>query len=178
MDGNDGTFEQSPVIFLKIMRKKYIYLCAVAVVITTALAIWMLCSGEKEKYEGLPVQETALREFVDLSEDSTYLVFVFIPSCKYCQNSVANLNEYETKGVVDRVIGLTVRDSIAETYFAETYKPCFQIISCDIFKLLEFNNRFPTSYYIENNVILKVFRGELPDGKKFFKKAKSKTNQC
>jgi hypothetical protein len=160
--------------------KKYIYLSVAAVLIIAAVAVWALCRGEKEKYKGMPVSETPLQEFTCLSEDSTYLLFVFMPSCKYCQNSVTNLNDYEKIGVADRVIGLTLKDSVGEQSFIRNYKPVFRVIGCDALKLLEFNNRFPTSYYIENNVIVKIFRGELPEGRKFFKKSKSKTNlkQC
>jgi hypothetical protein len=79
--------------------------------------------------------------------------------------------------VADGVIGLTLNDSVGIRHFIEDYKPAFRIVGCDALKLLEFNNRFPTSYYIENNVIVKIFRGELPEGKKFFRKSKSKTNE-
>jgi hypothetical protein len=124
------------------------------------------------------VEETPLVEFVDFPKDSSCLVFMFVPSCKYCQNSVANLNEYEKTGVVDRVVGLTLKDSIGEKYFIQNYQPAFPVVGCDVQKLLAFNSRFPTSYYVENNVIVKVFRGELPEGKKFFKKSKKKIKQC
>ncbi|MDR0737964.1 MAG: hypothetical protein LBF39_02705 [Prevotellaceae bacterium] len=160
------------------MKRKYVFLSVIAALIITAVAVWTLCNDEKEKYEGMRVQETPLKEFIDLPEDSSCLVFMFVPSCKYCQNSVANLNEYEKTGVVDKVVGLTLKDSIGEKYFIRHYQPAFPIIGCDIQKLLAFNNRFPTSYYIENSVIVKVFRGELPEGKKFFKKSKKKIKQC
>jgi hypothetical protein len=160
------------------MKRKYIYLAVTAALIITAVAVWALCSGEKEQYEGMRVEETPLGELVDLPEDSTCLVFMFVPSCRYCQNSVANLNEYEKTGVADRVIGLTLKDSIGEKYFIRNYRPAFPIVGCDVQKLLAFNNRFPASYYIENSVIVKVFRGELPEGKKFFKKSKMKVKQC
>jgi hypothetical protein len=160
------------------MKRKYIYLLLTAALLITAVAVWALCSGEKEQYEGMRVEETPLKDFVGLPEDSSCLVFVFIPSCKYCQSSVANLNEYEAAGVVDRVIGLTVKDSIGEKHFIQNYAPAFPVVGCDALKLLEFNNRFPTSYYIENSIIIKVFRGELPEGKKFFKKSKTKIKQC
>jgi hypothetical protein len=167
-----------PAFFQSVMKRKHIYLSLTAALIVTAVAVWAPYRGEKEPYEGMRVQETPLKEWVDLPEDSSCLVFVFIPSCKYCQYSVANFNEYEKTGVADKVIGLTVKDSVGEKYFIQQYKPAFPIIMCDIQKLLAFNNRFPTSYYIENNVIVKVFRGELPKGKKFFKKSKNKIKQC
>jgi hypothetical protein len=154
------------------MKLKLVCLSVVPVLIVILAVIGVFHVREKEEYEGVKVQETPLGEFVDLSEDSTYLVFAFIPSCEYCRNSIANLNEYEKKGVVDKVIGLTLNNSTNQEYLPENYRPDFRVIGCDIPKLLEFNNRFPTSFYVKNNVILKVFRGELPNEKKFFKKIK------
>jgi hypothetical protein len=127
-------------------------------------------------YQGELVGNTPLEKFVALSEDSTYLIFTFIYTCHYCQNSVANLNEYEKTGVVDKVIGLTIKDSIGTKFFIENYSPDFSVVECNTVEFLQFNSRFPTSFYIKDNIIKKVFRGELPVSNKFFKEIKRTAN--
>ncbi|MDR0812183.1 MAG: hypothetical protein LBN23_07965 [Paludibacter sp.] len=152
--------------------KKYIF-----AILLLCIAIPFL-SCKKEKYEGELYTETPLNAFVQLSDDSVYLVFLFVYSCPHCQNSVENLNEYEQSGVVDKVIGLTIQDSVAARYFTDNFYPDFTIIQCDIEEFFAFNNRFPTSLLIKKGKIEKVLRGELPTATDFYRKNKRKIEQC
>ena len=61
-----------------------------------------------KEYQAKAIENTALKEFITTSKDSTYLVFAFTYSCPHCLNSIANLKEYEQSGVVDKVIGLAL----------------------------------------------------------------------
>jgi len=114
-----------------------------------------------KKFVVQAVKNTALKDFIATSKDSTYLVFAFSYTCPHCLNSIANLKEYTKSGVVDKVIGLAFGDSISEKKFTETFEPNFPIKNYSN-ELLRLTNNFPTVYFIRNDSIVVEFSGELP----------------
>jgi len=96
------------------------------------------------------------------SQDSTYLVFVFTYICPHCLNSIENLKQYEPAGIVDKVIGIALENSVAEKQFREVFKPEFQIKNYSSTILFHLTNTFPQTYYIKNDSIILVLSGELP----------------
>jgi uncharacterized membrane protein YphA (DoxX/SURF4 family) len=114
------------------------------------------------EHQGKTIQETPLNGFVALSNDSTYLVFVFSYTCSHCLNSIENLKQYEKSGAVDKVIGLAWGDSIGEKNLRDHFHPDFSITNCNPMTLFKITNRFPTAYYIRNNAVELVIHGELP----------------
>lgn len=58
---------------------------------------------------GQQVDKTVLGEYIHVSNDSTYLVWVFSYSCDGCINSIENIKQYQT-GVADHFIPLSVTD--------------------------------------------------------------------
>jgi len=120
-------------------------------------------SNEKpQKYIAKPIKNSVLNEFVKTSKDSIYLVFAFTYTCPHCLNSIANLKEYENKGVVDRIIGLTLNDSVAQKKFIENFNPNFEIKTFSAEKFFSITKSFPKSFYIRNDSIIAEFSGELP----------------
>ena len=117
------------------------------------------------KSVNVDVDNSALSEFVMFSKDSTYLVFAFSYSCPHCYNSIENLKQYERLGIADKVIGLTfANDSIAIEKFNDLFEPNFPIVSAKPEQLFRLTNRFPVSYYVENNTVKMEIRGVLPSG--------------
>jgi uncharacterized membrane protein YphA (DoxX/SURF4 family) len=115
------------------------------------------------KYTGKDVENSIFGEFLTLSKDSTYLVFVFSYSCSHCYNSVANLKEYERSGVVDRVIGLSfTTDASVMNKFRDMFHPNFQIINYQPKQLFRLTNQFPVSYYVSNHKVKMEIHGALP----------------
>jgi len=110
---------------------------------------------------GQAIENTILNEFVTTSKDSTYLVFVFTYSCPHCLNSIANLKEYESAGVVDKVIALALGDSITGNKFTEIFKPNFPITH-HAEELLRLTDEFPTAYYVRNDSVIMELSGGLP----------------
>ena len=120
--------------------------------------------GKKAKlkeYSVQAIENTVLKDFITTSKDSTYLIFAFTYTCPHCLNSMANLKEYEQSGVVDKVIGLALGDSIIEKQFAEIFKPNFTIKNYSK-ELLRLTNNFPMAYYVRNDSVIMEFSGELP----------------
>jgi len=107
------------------------------------------------------IENAVLKDFITTSKDSTYLVFVFTYNCPHCLNSIANLKEYERSGIVDKVIGLALGDSVIEKKFTEIFQPNFTIKNYSK-ELLRLTNSFPTTYYVRNDSIVMEISGELP----------------
>lgn len=120
--------------------------------------------GKKKQYQGKAVQDIVLKEFVTTSQDSTYLVFAFTYSCPFCLNSIENLKQYERIGVVDKVIGLALKDSVSESNFRKNFNPEFQIESYTPRNLFRLTNSFPRAYYIRNDSVVLEIVGTLPCG--------------
>ncbi|GHT74108.1 hypothetical protein AGMMS50262_06430 [Bacteroidia bacterium] len=126
--------------------------------------------GRNEKFKAIAIENSVLKEFITTSNDFTYLVFAFTYSCPHCLNSIENLKQYESSGVVDKVIGLASDDSVAEKRFREIFNPDFLIKNYPAETLFHLTNSFPQAYYIKNNSIVMKLSGELPCSYIFAKK--------
>ncbi|MDR2563903.1 MAG: DoxX family protein [Prevotellaceae bacterium] len=108
------------------------------------------------------VENTELQEFISISRDSTYLVFAFTYTCPHCMNSIENLKQYENFGVVDKVLALSIEDSISEQKFRKIFAPNFEIKKFAPKTLFQLTKTFPTAFYIRNDSVIAKFSGELP----------------
>ena len=113
----------------------------------------------------IEIQNSALSEFLTISKDSTYFVFVFSYSCQHCYNSIENLKQYERLRVADRILALSLEtNSATMEKFADIFHPDFPIKNYPPTELFRLTNRFPVSYYVKDNVVLMEIRGILPSG--------------
>lgn len=111
------------------------------------------------------IEDSGLNEFINISEDSTYFVFLFSYSCPHCYNSVENLKQYERLEVADKIIAISYEtDSANMKKFNEIFQPNFQIKNYPLKQFFKLTNKFPVSYYIKNNKIKIEIRGLLPTG--------------
>ncbi len=111
-----------------------------------------------------PISETAIPRYVhDMSPDSTYLLFAFSYSCPYCNQSIGNVALYEQTGVVDRVIGLVVDDTIAEQSFRAFYKEePFEIRRMPVEAILDItHDQLPTSFLVRHDTIFVTSHNEM-----------------
>ncbi len=111
--------------------------------------------------KAVAIKDSPLRDLITTHPDSSYLVFAFTYKCPHCLNSIANLNNYETSRVVDRVIAIAKGDAQAETHFREQFNPTFRIIN-NAKGLKSLTKDFPKSFYIVRDSIIVDFAGELP----------------
>jgi len=119
----------------------------------------------KGKNINIDVKNSVLGELMTFSEDSTYFVFIFSYSCQHCLNSIENLKQYERFGVADKVIALSYKtDSVTMQKFKEIFNVNFEIINYPPEQFFRLNNKFPVSYYVENNIIKMEIHGLLPSG--------------
>ena len=116
--------------------------------------------GYEQRLLGLELSETPLAEYVNVSPDSTYLVWVYSNRCSRCINSIENIKEYQT-GVADCFVALDVKNDSNNTRrkllnitFPSKY----------IGKKPEgFIRSLPTLFYIEKGKIKHVIEGVVPN---------------
>ncbi len=143
---------------------------AVILTCVAAIALGAFISGFTHRYNSRSasefkpkaLSETPLVDYVTTSSDSTYLVFAFSYTCPHCLNSIANLQQYESAGIVDKVIGLAVADTINEPIFRNFFQPTFTIHNIAADSLFRLTNEFPVAYIIRNDSLLTATSGELP----------------
>ena len=112
--------------------------------------------------KGKPINETSLGQYITTSPDSVYMVFTFSYTCPHCLASVGNVEEALHTGVVDKVIGLSVGDSISEEYFKHFFKPTFDIQKLTMKEITTFTHSIPAIFLIRNDSVLITYEGETP----------------
>ena len=117
---------------------------------------------KKISKKAISLNESTLKNYITTSPDSTYMVFAFSYTCPHCINSVENLKQYEEKGAVDKVIGLTMRSANGRKFFDSYFNPRFAIQEYRPDTLFELTNKFPQFYYIRNDSIIEQGEGQLP----------------
>lgn len=130
-------------------------------VVAAYMSGYSYTSVQQPRKQSHAVENTRIAEYWNFSADTTYLVFAFSYTCPHCMNSIANLKEYEKSGVVDKVVGLALEDSLARKSFERLFEPNFQIVDCDA-RLLGLTNKFPRSYVISQGRIIYESGGTLP----------------
>ncbi|MFW5820674.1 MAG: DoxX family protein [Bacteroidota bacterium] len=109
----------------------------------------------------IPFWQSALSKGLSVSPDSSYFVFVFSYSCPHCLSSIDKIEDYHT--ISQRVIGLSRSDSAAKASFIEETGTNLEIIGTSPEVLREITTSVPLSFYIKNDSIRCLIRGELPD---------------
>lgn len=116
------------------------------------------CVQKKSKrFERVPLAEHKLGEYITTSPDSTYFVFAFSYGCPYCQNSVANVNQYVTMGVVDKVIGLAVENPEGRERFDRLFDVDFEIQEISELQMMMLTNSLPTVFRIRHDSIVSSY---------------------
>jgi len=124
--------------------------------------------NKKHPLYHMPVKETILPEFLTLSPDSTYTLFIFAYHCTSCWNAVENLKAYNTPEISDRLIAIAM-DKDKNKAFHNFFNPTFDILEVDGQKFSAFTDVVPTLVYIKNDSIQYVIVDIVPSVY-FFKK--------
>ena len=112
-----------------------------------------------------PVIESNISNCVDLSNDSTYVVYVFSYDCAGCWNNMTNFINYDKDSIADRSIGLCVGGKGKNT-FMNYFKPNFDIY--DVGTALSDEIKIvPTFLYIKNGLIHDIIQGSVINSKLF-----------
>lgn len=151
--------------YLPLRWRQGLFIALMAMSIFWTGKTWHLPTFYKEKFgsgqrlSGLELSATPLAEFVKVSLDSTYLVWVYSNRCSRCINSIENIKRYQT-GVADCFVALDVKNdsnNIRRKLLDITFPSKF------IGKKPEGIIRsLPTLLYVEKGKIKHVIEGEVP----------------
>ena len=110
-----------------------------------------------------------LDEVYTFESDSTYIVYLFSFSCQHCQNSFANVQQFQQFKTVDKVIGIAIEDSVAMERFYRVYKPEIEIITITKDKMWNITNQLPVGLFIKESSIIKTEIGSITSPGLFIK---------
>ena len=117
------------------------------------------CLKKPHHFQPIALSESVLTNYVTCNQDSTYLIFAFSYSCPFCQNSIGNVNQYQQIGYVDKVIGLSVEDSVARCRFERLFDTNFEIKELSQIAMYHLTTILPTTYFIRHDSIISQYSG-------------------
>lgn len=112
-------------------------------------------------FRPLPLAEHPLSEFVTCHPDSTYMVFAFSYTCPHCLNSIGNVSQFVSMGVVDHVIGLSVKDFFGGERFRRLYQPDFPIREISPEQMHCLAPSLPVTFFVHHDTLVDVIRGSV-----------------
>jgi len=107
------------------------------------------------------LEEIGLDKILPLSPDSCYAVYLFSYTCVYCQNSFANVEQYQRMSEIDGVFGLAIENPQAEERFRRVYCPSFPIYKIPESTMEEIVTELPVLMIIKKGEITKTEVGTI-----------------
>lgn len=99
------------------------------------------------------VDNLVLSDILPLSKDSTYVVYLFSYTCAHCQNSYANVEQYDRLKLVDKVYGVAVEDEAGQRRFDSIYQPAIHIIDIPQATMQSITTELPVLLFIKDGKI-------------------------
>lgn len=138
---------------------------ALVLIVVMLMCGWSLhgakCVHPVQTFTPMPVEESVLANYIQCDPDSTYYVFAFSYYCPFCQNSVLNVNQYQTLGVVDKVVGLAIEDAEGRERFERLFDIDFEIREISEIEMLGISWTLPTVFQIRHDSIVGYSEGLL-----------------
>lgn len=104
-------------------------------------------------FKPISTHDFGMDDIVSFSSDSVYAVYLFSFTCPHCQNAFANVEQYQTMHVVDKVLGIAIADSVAQEVFDQLYHPVIDIITIPSEQMSSLTHSLPMLMLIENDTI-------------------------
>lgn len=102
-----------------------------------------------------------LTDVYHFESESSYVVYLFSFTCPHCQNSFANVQQFQQFNVVDKVIGISILNQEAMERFYRIYHPEIEIITISKEEMQEITNQLPIVLLIKGNAIVKTEIGRV-----------------
>ena len=149
------------------VRHLYPKICLTILVVAIACFICGLSMRKSYKLPKISQVKTTnhskvmekLNEIYSFNSDSTYVVYLFSFTCPHCQNSFANVQQFQQFNVADKVVGIAIENPEAQERFYRIYKPEIDIITIPREQMERITNQLPIVMSIKNNSILKTEGG-------------------
>ncbi|MGQ9804851.1 MAG: peroxiredoxin family protein [Chlorobiales bacterium] len=105
--------------------------------------------------------ESVISRIVSLSSDSTYLLYVFNPSCRHCALSIENVKSFIRNKVVDKIIGISSAEEHSVQAFSKKYDLGFETILAPKSQIQRFAPLLPTVLIVRRDTIVSRMSGEV-----------------
>lgn len=102
-----------------------------------------------------------LKDIYPFQSDSSYVVYLFSFTCPHCQNSFANVQQFQQFNVVDKVIGISIQNEEAMERFYRIYNPEIEIFTISKMDMHRITNQLPVGIFIKENSIVKTETGRI-----------------
>jgi len=106
-----------------------------------------------EKEESRAQTMERLNALYPFDADSTYIVYLFSFSCPHCQNSIANVQQFQQFHVVDKVLGIAIEDEEAQERFNRIYQPEIEIMTVPNDEMAMITGQIPICLLIKEGAI-------------------------
>lgn len=101
----------------------------------------------------ITVEQLGLDEHFSFDADTTYVVYLFSYTCSHCQNSYANVEQYQRLNLA-QVYGLAVANPEGRERFMRIYEPTIPISEIEEDKMSEISNALPVLLIIRNGEVV------------------------
>ena len=155
-----------PAILDSNRKVRYVYPKIGLTIIVTAMTCFVCGLSMRKSYKLPKISQVRsnnrskvmekLNEIYSFNSDSTYVVYLFSFTCPHCQNSFANVQQFQQFNVADKVIGIAVEDQEAQERFYRIYKPEIDIITIPKEQMEQITNQLPIGMSIRENSIKKA----------------------
>lgn len=130
------------------------FCCGLAMKQSFRLPQWHLTPAED-----IHLTMDKLHAIYPFDADSTYVVYLFSFTCAYCQNSFANVQQYQQMHLVDKVLGIAIEDTEAQERFYRIYQPQLDILTIPNDSMATLTNDLPVALLIRADSIQNTQRG-------------------
>lgn len=113
------------------------------------------------RQNNLTLEQSGLCDILPLSSDSCYVVYLFSYTCAYCQNSFANVEQYQLVNEIDGVYGLAVENVKGEERFKRLYHPTIPIYNIPESAMAKLAGELPMLLVIEHGEIVQMQVGSV-----------------
>lgn len=155
-----------PAILDSNRKVRYVYPKICLTLVVAAMACFVCGLSMRKSYKLPKISQVKpnnrskvmekLNEIYSFNSDSTYVVYLFSFNCPHCQNSFANVQQFQQFNVADKVIGIAVEDQEAQERFYRIYKPEIDIITIPKEQMEQITNQLPIGMSIRENSIKKT----------------------
>ena len=125
------------------------FICGLAMRDSFELPKQSLVENEEDRAQTME----KLKAVYPFDADSSYVVYLFSFSCAYCQNSFANVQQYQQFHAVDKVVGIAVEDEEAKERFYRIYQPRIEIRTIPQKEMMNLTNVLPIGLLIMGDSI-------------------------
>ncbi len=148
-----ASLSTSTILFMAVIGIAVMFMCGFSMHGAKCL------QKQQKQFEPILLSESKLSDLVSCSSDSIYMVFAFSYNCPYCQNSIGNVNQYQSMGYVDKVIGIAIEDSEAQERFDRLFDTNFTIQEVSKWTMAQLTNSLPTVYFIRHDSVINQYSG-------------------